>query len=170
MQFVFISLPPFLSWGSGLILCAVSKSLWTLCCCVLRPTAPAPFPPWSWTFFTPVLTLVFSLFYPLYLNSIHRVFTPDFNLIFLFTVSQVRVRRAGEKRVPGLRQRQRCPRGAQAGLRWWADGWCSSKEVSSMSGSECMPQIYRQSMNLLFNSTFSLFDNWIYVCAVRKSC
>ena len=54
----------------------------------------------------------------------------DFHLILLLPVSPVWVRRAGEERVSRLRQRQRRPRGAQAGLCWRADGWRPPQEVS----------------------------------------
>lgn len=47
----------------------------------------------------------------------------------LFSNSQVRVGRAGEECVSRLRQRQWCPWGAQARLRWRADGRCPPQEV-----------------------------------------
>lgn len=55
----------------------------------------------------------------------------DFHLILLLPVSPVWVRRAGEERVSRLRQRQRRPRGAEAGLCWRADGRRPPQEVST---------------------------------------
>lgn len=52
----------------------------------------------------------------------------------LFAVSQVWVRWAGKECVSRLWQRQRRPRGAQAGLCWRADRRCPPQEVSSKLG------------------------------------
>lgn len=85
-----------------------------------------------WLIFIPFLHLVCTV------SSLHWCvghlffffFYHNLSLIFLFPVSQVRVRWAGEKCVSGLRQWQWCSWGAQARLRGRADRWRPSQEVS----------------------------------------